>query len=826
MSEKSEKLLQKPQGSFQSETWWDAQDLIQYWAVQRTPESVDISFRLLDRCVQEQSGDTIDATLFLDRDLVNLLLYNYHHVYKHKTLNIQHPNEVFQKLETWCSQCPSLSISGKGMSLLMDAATKTGDYAKAALFCEMLLIRMVQDNFRPSSTNLNCAINAWAKSGVPNVTNKAEGLLKRMFNAGVELDIVSYNSLMSVYSQQGQAEYAEALLQELVSAWLQDKQTVKPDLITFNSAVNAWSRSNDMNAAERAQDLLRRLLDPSDFGRLGLAPDVYTLNSVLLCWARSQHEDSAERAYAVFQEMKELSDSGELNACPDSFSYGVVLNAFAKSGNPGKAEALLSVMYSKYMGGDSHLKPTVQTLTLILESWTRSEVPSRMERAEAVLLRMQELHEEGVLESGPDTTTYNVMLNGYAASNQPDAVDRAKALLERMKTGVDTPQPDFKTYAIMIRQHLQRTNGAERASALLKEAYDGYLQGNVSLKPNIHSVNAVIKGLGSQGKTAQAEALLKVVCDDFEHGRSTVKPDVISFGSMVAALSNSDEADAASRADVIVSHMITLHEAGLLDEGPDYLIYRALIQCWAKSRLPGSGKKAVSLLRKLRRRARNGESDMEPDTISYNQVLLSLARARRPGEAEMLLRQMFDDYQKSHRRAKPNTNSFNNVLSAWSRFKSAPYAVERAQSLLEHMQLLYESNALDVKPDRTSFNLLILCLARSPQSASAEQAEAILRFMQAEATKGDEKLQPDARTYGNVIKAWINRAEDASKAEEILMEMCDEYKAGRNACRPEKNHFELVFEAFSKRGDRASMERVQDVYRSLTHRSLTNVHKD
>ena len=78
---------------------------------------------------------------------------------------------------------------------------------------------------------------------------------------------------------------------------------------------------------------------------------------------------------------------------------------------------------------------------------------------------------------------------------------------------------------------------------------------------------------------------------------------------------------------------------------------------------------------------------------------------------------------------KPNTISFNSVISAWAK-SGERGAAQRAESILKRMQELHEAGNPDVKPNTISFNSVISAWANSGERGAAERAEAILKRMQ------------------------------------------------------------------------------------------------
>jgi pentatricopeptide repeat protein len=864
------------------EEWFDAEEVLKWWASQRTVESVQISMSLLEFLVREQEkaagGDETDleASAFLDRDLMNSIVLNWQQCWKTNHSALQkdwNPETLLQKLDHLTFQSASssnpLQVSGKALSMLIDGTVRHSGWKSTspstAAFAEHLLDRMTDpekgaSGFVPSVSNLNAVLHAWAKSGktgrgsndngntddmaaAKDAPARAEALLDRMSQFYVEPDIVSYNTVILAWSNAGQPQHAEALLEEMYHAWVEDSKEgrnssdttmIQPDRISFNTVISAWARSNEPNAAERAQSILKRMYDPQDMGTLQVTPNIITYNTMLDCWARSGHKDAAERCLAILQEMQELYEVGEMDARPDVISYTTVINAFAKSGKVAEAEGLLNEMHMAFMSGDNSLKPNVRTLTAIVEAWSRSDAVDSLERAVAVFQRIRELHEFGLSNEGPDVVAYNIMLNCYAVSargaattsNLREAAKRADSLLqemnERSAKGERGATPDFRSYSIVIHAWAQALND-RRAVKLLHEALDAYEVGEREMELDLPTVHTVLRALGRGGKGAKAEKLLERLCTLRTKGEHGASPTAVTFSLVVTAWSKSAEIQAAQRAETVLKQMRRMYEAGAVAMKPDFLIYSSLITCWAHSQLNGAPERALAILGEMRQRAKAGDSGMEPDVVSYNAVLQAFSQARNPERAEDLLNRMYYEYQKGNVNTKPDLWSFNTVLAAWAR-SNASDAVERSERLVSQMQRLDQTKELSVRPNVVTYNNLINCLANSRRSDAPERAETMLRWMTDQFRGGDTGMKPSRVSYGSVIKAW-NSAGSPGRAEVVLRELHSQYMNGNADMKPDRHHYKNVADKWSKTAHPEAQERSSSILKMMNDTHPTS-HRD
>jgi hypothetical protein len=135
---------------------------------------------------------------------------------------------------------------------------------------------------------------------------------------------------------------------------------------------------------------------------------------------------------------------------------------------------------------------------------------------------------------------------------------------------------------------------------------------------------------------------------------------------------------------------------------------------------------------------------------------------------------------------KPDTITFNAVIDAWARSgcKRGPH---RAEQILNHMDDLYQAGNIDVKPDTYTYNTLINALAKCGDGASANRAQEILAIMEEKYLAGDKSYKLNTRSHTSVIDAWAKSGEAgaALMAEAILENLKRMYaETGDNDIKP------------------------------------------
>jgi pentatricopeptide repeat protein len=80
------------------------------------------------------------------------------------------------------------------------------------------------------------------------------------------------------------------------------------------------------------------------------------------------------------------------------------------------------------------------------------------------------------------------------------------------------------------------------------------------------------------------------------------------------------------------------------------------------------------------------------------------------------------------------------------------------------------------------------CMAKTKFSGrrprAAQNVEALLHHMKKQFECGASNVRPNVYCYNSAIDAWA-RASNPNKAEEIFLEMCEDYKNGNETAKPQ-----------------------------------------
>ncbi len=132
------------------------------------------------------------------------------------------------------------------------------------------------------------------------------------------------------------AERAEDILWIMVDLLENEKFELKDvSIVPFNACLNAWAQSFTPESPYRAEELLHKLLDPDLQAITQVRPNTVSFNTCIQAWSKAcKFQESAEPAKAeelltLLVKLSEDDDSSGLR--PDIRSYATVMNAYALS---------------------------------------------------------------------------------------------------------------------------------------------------------------------------------------------------------------------------------------------------------------------------------------------------------------------------------------------------------------------------------------------------------------------------------------------------------------------------------------------------------------
>ena len=376
---------------------------------------------------------------------------------------------------------------------------------------------------RPNIISYSSVVDCWTRSSDPRAAERAEALLREMQEMYQQGDAECrpndrpYNAILRAYAQRGNGERAEALLEEMYhDSTKGGNHLVKPSLISFNAALNAWSKSTSPNAPKFSEAILKRMWDlhkknNKSNKRWNCRPDIVSYNTVLSTWAKSNEADAPERAEKFLRQMQQVTKQGEKGLSPNTISYNAVIDSYVRRGNAVKAQAILEELIREKNG---YAKPTTRSFNAVLNAWSKSNseltVDDAPQHAEALLKKMKQLSQAGY-DTRPDAISYTSVITCYSRSRLADAADHAERLMAEMKAS--NIKPDILSYCSVMtawsRDRRREDDGEQkaysRAMALLDELLVLSAKGDKTLAPSSFVFAPVLSMIASSSQIRRSE---------------------------------------------------------------------------------------------------------------------------------------------------------------------------------------------------------------------------------------------------------------------------------------------------------------------------------
>ena len=264
--------------------------------------------------------------------------------------------------------------------------------------------------------------------------------------------------------------------------------------------------------------------------------------------------------------------------------------------------------------------------------------------------------------------------------------------------------------------------------------------------------NYVIQQLALSGEGTQAENVLRYMMRESRE-RAQLQPNLLTLNSVLSAYSKSQQrksppiqrtsnpattssklSRAAKQVRAEAAYRLFLewqnwHRSGWVNESVDLVSYNSLINCFGKAHMP---EQAEEILERLKKHCETtGDDAYRPDAYSYSSLLHAYALAG----LETKVGALFQHLQREG--PNPTIHSYNDVLYAYSR-SDHPSAAD------EFLQWWIEEDRGQVRPDTTSYNIVLHALTKAAQQrpdAAAERAQRVFASIP----------RPDPISYSTLI---------------------------------------------------------------------------
>jgi len=353
-----------------------------------------------------------------------------------------------------------------------------------------------------------------------------------------------------------------------------------PDTITFNSVMNIYAAHGDIKGANAILDIME---DDFKSGNNDAKPNTISYSTLINAISKSNKEDAPRQATNVLKKMIDLFKKGDLEEGPNTIIYSSVMSTYAAHGDIKGTTATLDIMEADFNSGNIDAKPDMRTYSTLINVISKSGNKDAPRQATNILKKMIELHSQGDLDEGPDAITYTSVMDTYAVVGDIEgATNILKIMKDDFHSGNKNARPNERTYNVLINAiSKSRTNDAPRhAKLVLKKMIDLHSKGEIENGPNVATFNSVIDAFAAHGDGEGAMAIFKMLKDNA--GKKNSKPTFRTYSILINAWSKSNSDNAPDKVENILKEMNRLHKSGDLQEGPNDITYRRMIQCLQK----------------------------------------------------------------------------------------------------------------------------------------------------------------------------------------------------------------------------------------------------
>jgi len=424
---------------------------------------------------------------------------------------------------------------------------------------------------------------------------RVEELFQDMKRSHIATDTITYNTIISAYARMmrtsitntsllssprkdnnshskkenfntNYAKKAEKLLDEMERVYSSSGSTnlsMRPTTITYNTVMNAWSKSGDLYAPFHVERLLDRMVDHYRSGNNEkVKPDTVTFTTVIDSWAnygKKQRNHAQQRNFIA------------IPAPPPSRERGMRSSA----------------AINQNMDGGQN------------DSFSTSGNNCPAQYAEDILVYMEELEQQNQHNGSGDgkpikvtVAVYNAVMNAWSNSGDRNvACERVENLLERMIQRNDNCRPNVVSYNILLKTYAMANSGSSSSeenndvSIKMEEILQRMKQNDVMA--DCQSYSTIISAIAKGNETRKARKCLNILNRMVQQykisGNWKMKPNTICFNSVLNACAHTSDNDAQGQKEVLAIATATLKSLQSSDYGdPDHITWGTFLKIWSR----------------------------------------------------------------------------------------------------------------------------------------------------------------------------------------------------------------------------------------------------
>jgi pentatricopeptide repeat protein len=376
---------------------------------------------------------------------------------------------------------------------------------------------------KPDAFSFAAVLAAYQRLGTPAAIRRADDIVRHMedlYKAGdidEHPDVYHYTIVCAAWARSYLKEApgrCVEILSHMKERHKAGHSAVRPNVRTYNACLDCLSRAHD---ADKAEQLLYHMLALSRNGENDAKPDSFSFNTVINAFTRSQQKDAGRRAESVLDRFLEYSEEFP-NVRPDVRSFTHIIAYYSRNKEmldaPYRAEYVLNRMVSMFKSGQyASLSPNVFAVTTVMDSYSLHRHPDAGDCAERLLRLMIKLRDNfGADKLEVNTGVMNSVLNAWASCGDDDAGRRADVILrdmeQRCELGAWDLRPNARSYCLVLSAWTKSASfdKAERALEVLERMKLRHAEDKLHVKPGEHPYSLVINACAFTSASLDAES--------------------------------------------------------------------------------------------------------------------------------------------------------------------------------------------------------------------------------------------------------------------------------------------------------------------------------
>jgi hypothetical protein len=266
---------------------------------------------------------------------------------------------------------------------------------------------------RPDSLCYKLVLHTLSRSAQVDKTFEVDGILTKMKDRQMVIDSECFDFAIKTWLNSakhpetvdvhGSARRADELLREMGDMFYRTATVVvKPTLTNYNDVILAWSKSDENGAAQRAEELLDEMEKLYKEGDETMRPNYETYTWIIEAWSRNRTPIKLNRAKDMLQRMmKDYETGGNESAKPTIDTFHAVAQTcatFSAGSDADKSKALRLAIQTvhdlkKFDGCDANSS----TYRILLEACSNL-LPVGKERSKAIETIFKNCCAEGLVD--------------------------------------------------------------------------------------------------------------------------------------------------------------------------------------------------------------------------------------------------------------------------------------------------------------------------------------------------------------------------------------------------------------------------------------------